>query len=65
MNSNEEDLQREIESGFTYNADDLDVKAYQEVFARLKKNPDEDLSAEFADGVIERIEERQQTKCIA
>jgi hypothetical protein len=60
MNSNEEDLQKSIESGASTNADELDVKAYEEVFARLRKKPDEFLSAGFADKVIVRIQERQR-----
>lgn len=60
MNSNEEDLQKSIESGTSTNADELDVKAYEEVFARLTKKPDEYLSAGFADRVIVRIHERQR-----
>jgi predicted exporter len=60
MNGNDEELQKKIESGFSSNADDLDVKAYQEVFARLAKKPHVNLSADFADVVIKRIEERQR-----
>ncbi|HMG89030.1 MAG TPA: hypothetical protein VK589_03185 [Chryseolinea sp.] len=60
MNNNEEDLQRNIESGVANNADDLDVKAYEEVFARLRKKPNERLSVGFADIVIVRIQQRQQ-----
>ena len=60
MNSNEEDLQKSIESGTNTNADELDVKAYEEVFVRLRKKPDEYLSAGFADRVIVRIHERQR-----
>lgn len=60
MNSNDEDLQKNIESGINPNADDLDAKAYQEVFARLGKKPQINLSADFADAVIHRIEARQR-----
>jgi hypothetical protein len=60
MNSNEEDLQKSIESGNSTNADELDVKAYEEVFARLRKKPVEYLSAGFADRVIVRIQEKQR-----
>ena len=60
MNNNEEDLQRDIESGMINNADELDVKAYEEVFASLKKNPGEYLSAGFADRVIVRIQQKQR-----
>jgi len=60
MNNYEEDLQKYIESGSRTNADELDVKAYEEVFARLRKKPDEYLSAGFADKVILRIQEKQR-----
>jgi len=60
MNSNEEDLQKGIESGSDTNADELDVKAYEEVFARLRKKPDEYLAAGFADRVIVRIKEKKR-----
>jgi hypothetical protein len=60
MNSNEEDLQKSIESGNSTNADELDVKAYEEVFARLRKKPDGYLSAGFADRVVVRIQEKQR-----
>ena len=60
MNSYEEDLQKSIESGASTNADELDVKAYEEVFARLKKRPDEYLSEGLADRVIVRIQEKQR-----
>ena len=56
MNSNDEDLQKNIESGIRSNADELDVRSYQEVFARLRKRPEVNLSADFADRVITRIE---------
>jgi hypothetical protein len=60
MNSNEEDLQKNIELGIYTNADELDVKAYEEVFARLRKKPDVHLSEGFADRVIVRIQEKQK-----
>jgi hypothetical protein len=60
MNSNEEDLQKSIESGNSTNADELDVKVYEEVFARLRKKPDGYLSAGFADRVVVRIQEKQR-----
>ena len=60
MNNNEEDLQKSIELGASTNADELDVKAYEEVFARLRKKPDGYLSAGFADRVVVRIQEKQR-----
>ena len=59
MNSNDEDLQGNIESGKA-SGDELDVRAYQEVFARLKKKPDLYLSADFADKIIVRVEQKQR-----
>ena len=53
-------MQKSIESGTSTNADELDVKAYEEVFARLRKKPDEYLSAGFADRVIVRIQQKQR-----
>ena len=58
--NNDEELQKNIEAGMSSNADDLDVKAYQEVFVRLGKKPQVNLSADFADAVIHRIEARQK-----
>ena len=60
MTTNEDDLQKEIESGGYVSGDELDVKAYQEVFARLKKTPEAKLSVDFADKIIVRIIEKQQ-----
>ena len=60
MNINDEELQKNFESGTGSNADDLDVKAYREVFARLSKKPQVNLSADFADVVVRRIEARQK-----
>jgi predicted exporter len=58
--NNDEELQKNIEAGMSSNANDLDVKAYQEVFVRLGKKPQVNLSADFADAVIHRIEARQK-----
>jgi hypothetical protein len=57
---NDEELQKSIEAGKTFPGDDLDAKAYQEVFVRLKKEPDVFLPAGFAEKVIVRIQQQQQ-----
>ena len=56
----DEDLQKSIESGNKNLEDHPDARAYQEVFARLKKEPDSYLSPGFADKVIARIGEQQR-----
>ena len=57
--SNDEELQKNIEAGKLFSSNDLDAKAYHEVFARLKKEPDAYLAVNFADRVIVRIQEQQ------
>jgi len=58
--NNDEELQKSIEAGRTFPGDDLDAKAYQEVFARLRKEPDNYLGVGFAEKVIVRIQQQQQ-----
>ena len=58
MNQFEEELQKKIERGELAPGEDLDVKAYQEVFRVLKKEPDYKLSARFAENVVSKISER-------
>jgi hypothetical protein len=60
MNTSDEELQRKIESGIITNADDLDVKAYQEVFARLRKEPHVNLPNDFAEKIIARVIEQRR-----
>jgi hypothetical protein len=60
MNINDEELQRNIESGNDPGGDELDVKAYQEIFSRLRKSPDVNLSADFVDRIIVKIEAKQK-----
>jgi hypothetical protein len=60
MNNNDEDLQKKIESGNYSSGDELDVKAYQEVFARLRKKHDLYLSADFADKIVVRVQAKQR-----
>lgn len=57
---NDEELQRNVEEGNTRPGDDLDTKAYQEVFSRLRKKPDTYLSANFADKIVFRIQEQKR-----
>lgn len=59
MNGYEEELQENIERGQVPTGDDLDVKAYQAVFRALKKDPEQALSADFADRIVARITSQQ------
>jgi len=61
MTSYEDDLQKNIESGNVPLNDDLDAKAYQQVFHALKKEPEFTLSSSFSDHVIEKIHTRQSS----
>jgi hypothetical protein len=58
MNQFEEELQKKIERGEVAPGEDLDVKAYQEIFRVLKKEPGYQLSPRFAENVVSRIDER-------
>lgn len=55
MNKHEEDLQKSIESGQTPSEDNMDVRAYQELFRALKKDPGYELSPRFAEGIVARV----------
>lgn len=55
MNANDEELQRDLENGRTPKGDDLDVRAYREVFQALKKEPGYNVSPDFAGKVVARI----------
>jgi hypothetical protein len=59
MNANEEELQSQLEAGKTLSNDNLDVRAYQQVFSALKKSPGYTLSSSFSDSVIQKILERE------
>lgn len=59
--NNDEELQKWIEAGKIPPGNGVDAKAYREVFARLRKEPDAYLPAGFAEKVIVRIQ-RQQLK---
>lgn len=61
MNAHEEELQKNVEAGKV--ADDLDAKAYQQVFSGLKQEPDFKLPPSFADKVVSRIQ-LQQSKSL-
>jgi hypothetical protein len=60
MNPSEETLQRKFESGENVSADNIDMKAYQQVFGALNKKPDYKLSAGFADKVLLKIVHREK-----
>jgi len=53
--TNDEDLQMKVEAGQAFNTDQADVRAYQQVFESLKKEPDFVLPSAFADNVLKRI----------
>ena len=59
MNQFEEELQKNIEKGEVPTGEDLDVRAYQEVFRALKKDPGYQLSSGFAERVVSKLNERQ------
>ena len=59
MNNFEEELQKNIEKGQSPVGDDLDVRAYQEVFRVLKKDPGYQLSSGFAEKVISKVNQTQ------
>ena len=58
--SNDEELQKSVESGNKFSGDDLDAKAYQEVFTHLRKKPDTNLPGDFADKIIARVIEQKR-----
>ncbi|MEX2230820.1 MAG: hypothetical protein WD824_01570 [Cyclobacteriaceae bacterium] len=62
MNSYEEELQKNPEKGESSDADGLDIKAYQEVFRALKKDPGYEISSSFAQTVVARMISKQQSK---
>lgn len=61
MKTYEEELQKNVEAGHT--SDDLDAKAYQQVFSALKQEPDFKLPPVFADKIVSRIQ-LQQSKSL-
>lgn len=58
MNQFEEELQKNIEKGQVPAGEDLDVRAYQEVFRVLKKDPGCELSSGFAAKVVSKVNEK-------
>jgi hypothetical protein len=62
MSNDEERIQKDIESGQTPGGDGLDVKAYQEVFRALAKEPLYQVSPNFAENVVARVVSKQQAK---
>ena len=62
MNPYEEELQGKIERGETPTEKEMDVKAYQQIFHALKKDPGYELSADFASRIALQVQGRQQGK---
>jgi hypothetical protein len=60
MNSYEEELQKSIEAGQNPKGDELDVKAYREVFQALKQTPGYEVSPGFADRVMLKAEQMRK-----
>ena len=61
MNLHEEEMQNQLENGRLPEGDNLDVRAYQEVFRALKKDPGYSLTSRFAERVAARIVARRQS----
>jgi hypothetical protein len=62
MNPYEEELQNNFEKGKFSGGDELDTRAYQQVFQSLKKEPDYSLPNNFADKLVERVVQRNTKK---
>lgn len=62
MNSHEEALQRDLEAGQIPKGDELDVKAYRQVFRSLEKDPGYELSGFFAERLVDRVTSRRESK---
>src|SRR5688572_15013230 len=60
MNRYEEELQKSIEAGQVPQGDELDVKAYRDVFRVLKQEPKTELSSAFADRVMMLVEKKRR-----
>jgi hypothetical protein len=60
MNRYEEELQKKIEAEQLPTGDELDIKAYQQVFSALKKKPETKLSGDFSDRIVFRVMEKQK-----
>ena len=48
-------MQKNLESGETPQGDGLDIKAYEQVFRALKKEPAYQLSSRFAETVVAKV----------
>jgi hypothetical protein len=55
----EEELQKNLENGKPVVGDELDLKAYQQVFKVLGMQPNYDLSSDFAAKVAARVSEQK------
>ena len=64
MSQREEEFQRKIEQGREVEGDPLDVQAYREVFARLKRQPQIRLSEDFADRIVVQVLERRKRRAV-
>jgi hypothetical protein len=58
MNQHEEELQKAIEKGIHAASDDINAKAYQHVFDTLKKEPQYQVPANFAEHVALKIQKK-------
>jgi len=55
MNAHEEELQNSVEKGQKPHVENIDMKAYEEVFRVLKKDPGYELPPRFAERIVARI----------
>lgn len=62
MNANEEEIQKSLERGEMPNGDELDIRAYRQIFRALEKEPGFELPADFAARIITRVKLRQQKR---
>lgn len=62
MNAYEEDMQRSLEGGQIPEGEELDVKAYRQVFRVLEKDPGFHLSPEFASRIVARVKSQARTR---
>lgn len=60
MSAYDEELQENVENSSVPKGDPMDVKAYQEVFRALKRDPGFELSDSFAEKVMARVISRQR-----
>src|SRR5687767_6282543 len=60
MNRYEEELQKNLEAGKTPQGDDLDIRAYQQVFQALTKMPETKLSRNFSDRIVTKVLEKRK-----